>query len=62
LIVPKTEPDLDIQGSKLTYVRQSMTDKNPCGHIDFFTYQSDLARTFGLIGVFQNLGEKYKID
>jgi hypothetical protein len=31
------------QGSKLTYVRQSVTDKNPGGHIDFFTYQSDLA-------------------
>ena len=34
-----------IQGSKLTYVRQSVTDKNPGGHIDFFTYQSDLAHS-----------------
>jgi hypothetical protein len=33
------------QGSKLTYVRQSVTDKNPGGHIDFFTYQSDLANS-----------------
>jgi hypothetical protein len=34
-----------MQGSKLTYVRQSVTDKNHGGHIDFFTYQSDLAHS-----------------
>jgi hypothetical protein len=33
-----------------------VTDKNPGGHIDFFTYQSDLAHS--LIDVFQNLEEK----
>jgi hypothetical protein len=37
--------ELSIQGSKLTYVRQSVTDKNPGKHIDFFTYQSDLAHS-----------------
>jgi hypothetical protein len=36
---------MTVQGSKLTYVRQSVTDKNPSGHIDFFTYQSDLAHS-----------------
>jgi hypothetical protein len=36
------------------YVRQFVTDKNPSGHIDFFTYQMiDLLGTFGLIDIFQ---------
>jgi hypothetical protein len=37
--------DNSAQGSKLTYVRQSVTNKNPGGHIDFFTYQSNLAHS-----------------
>jgi hypothetical protein len=34
-----------MQGSKLTYVRKSVTDKNPGGHFDFFTYQSGWANS-----------------
>jgi hypothetical protein len=38
-------PSICLQGSKLTSVCQSVTDKNPGGQIDFFTYQSDLAHS-----------------
>jgi hypothetical protein len=48
------------QGSKLTYVRQSVTDKNPGGHIDFFTYQSDLAHSDWLMYFKKIFGGKKK--
>jgi hypothetical protein len=38
------------QGSKLTHVRQSVTDKNPGGYIDFFTYQQSSRKLFKLAG------------
>ena len=52
---------MKFQGSKLTYVRQSVTDKNPGGHIDFFTYQSDLAHSDWSM-YFKILEEKIEID
>jgi hypothetical protein len=36
-----SENTLGAQGSKLTNIHQFVTDENPGGHIDFFTYQSD---------------------